>query len=157
MTVSITDVLLNDDILYRRETITVTIEFSARVMGFQASGLRVSPANGLTFGEPVQASADGTMWTVALTQAAGSDSAATCSISLVKSLVNDASGSPIGSGLENLKDFTIDSTPDTAAPEFEAVTVIGDQLVLSFNDENSLDTEHKPATGAFTVKVGAAP
>ncbi|MCW8200677.1 hypothetical protein D8B23_20300, partial [Verminephrobacter aporrectodeae subsp. tuberculatae] len=148
-------ITLADSALTTGETTTVTIAFSERVHGFDATDVDLMNANG-TLG--TLRTTDNITWTATFTPTAGvEDTTNTIRVNLA-GVTNNAQRT--GAGTASSSNYTVNTRPtDTTAPQLESTDifpyVLGNLLSLSFTDANNLDARpaHTPAAGDFTVSV----
>ncbi|MCW8171208.1 hypothetical protein D8B22_19365, partial [Verminephrobacter aporrectodeae subsp. tuberculatae] len=148
-------ITLADSALTTGETTTVTIAFSERVHGFDATDVDLMNANG-TLG--TLRTTDNITWTATFTPTAGVEDATNTIRVNLAGVTNNAQRT--GAGTAASSNYTVNTRPtDTTAPQLESTDifpyVLGNLVSLSFTDANNLDADpaHTPAAGDFTVSV----
>ncbi|WP_265654491.1 SwmB domain-containing protein, partial [Verminephrobacter aporrectodeae] len=150
-------IALADSALTAGESTTVTIAFSERVNGFDATDVDLTEANG-TLG-PLTANADGRTWTATFTPTANvEDSSNTIRVNLTG--VTDAAGNA-ATGSASSDNYTVDTrSADTTAPQLIGTGIdrpraSGNLLALNFSDQSNMVAalDRLPANGDFTVRV----
>ena len=122
-----------------RDAFTVTLTFSEAVTGFELGDVAVANGTATAFTETTT----GTVWTVTVTP--DSDYAGDVEVSVAADAARNASA--VGNAASS-EAFAV----DTQAPGVERLSVTGNGLVLTYDED--LDTGSVPGPGAYVVKAG---
>ncbi|MCW8177430.1 SwmB domain-containing protein, partial [Verminephrobacter aporrectodeae] len=144
-------ITLADSALTTGETTTVTIAFSERVHGFDATDVDLMNANG-TLG--TLSTTNNVTWTATFTPTAGVEDATNTIRVNLAGVTNNAQRT--GAGTASSSNYTVNTRPtDTTAPVINTAVVTGDQLVLTYTEAGTLDAAALTGNAGFTVNTAA--
>uniref|UniRef100_UPI00023750CE Ig-like domain-containing protein n=1 Tax=Verminephrobacter aporrectodeae TaxID=1110389 RepID=UPI00023750CE len=144
-------ITLADTVLTTGHTTTVTFTFTQTVLGFTVDDIDLTQANG-TLG-PLT-TVNNKTWTATFTpKAAVNDAANHISVNLAGVSTVDGRS---GTGSVSSDNYAVNTQlPDTTRPALSTATVNGDQLVLTYTEENTLSDAALTDNAGFTVTNAA--
>ncbi|MCW8170637.1 hypothetical protein D8B22_16345 [Verminephrobacter aporrectodeae subsp. tuberculatae] len=144
-------ITLADTVLTTGHTTTVTFTFTQTVLGFTVDDIDLTQANG-TLG-PLT-TVNNKTWTATFTpKAAVNDAANHISVNLAGVSTVDGRS---GTGSVSSDNYAVNTQlPDTTRPALSTATVNGNQLVLTYTEENTLSDATLTGSAGFTVTNAA--
>ncbi|MCW8197749.1 hypothetical protein D8B23_04805, partial [Verminephrobacter aporrectodeae subsp. tuberculatae] len=144
-------ITLADTVLTTGHTTTVTFTFTQTVLGFTVDDMDLTQANG-TLG-PLT-TVNNKTWTATFTpKAAVNDAANHISVNLAGVSTVDGRS---GTGSVSSDNYAVNTQlPDTTRPALSTATVNGNQLVLTYTEENTLSDATLTGSAGFTVTNAA--